>query len=307
MERALYGTDGFYRQDGPGPAGHFRTSVHASPLFAGAVHALAVAEGLTTVVDVGAGRGELLTALHALDPDLRLHGVEVAARPTDLVPAIGWSSSAQALPEDTDVLVVANEWLDNVPLDVVELTPAGPRLVEVAVDGRERLGSPPSAKDARWLADWWPLTEVGARAEVGRARDEAWAAVVSSVRRGVAVAVDYAHDRGTRPALGSLTAYRRGRQVPPVPDGTCDLTAHVALDACAAAGEGAGATSTVLTTQAEALRGLGVAAHGTRPGREAAEGDPAGYLRALARTGEASELTDPAGLGGFGWLQQTTH
>ena len=38
--------------------------------------------------------------------------------------------------------------------------------------------------------------------------------------------------------------------------------------------------------------------------REEAERDPAGYLAALARAGEAAELTDPGGLGGFGWLVQ---
>jgi SAM-dependent MidA family methyltransferase len=152
------------------------------------------------------------------------------------------------------------------------------------------------------VADWWPLTEVGARAEVGRSRDEAWARVVGSVRRGAVVAVDYAHDRSARPTRGSLTAYRNGQQIPPVPDGTCDLTAHVALDACAAAGEAAGATATVLTTQADALRRLGV--DGARPERGEAAADPAGYLTRLGRAGEAAELTDPGGLGGFGWLLQ---
>ena len=298
-ERALYGPGGFYRREGPGPAGHFRTSVHASALFAAAVRELVRSCGLTTVVDVGAGRGELLVAIRAIDPELRLHGVELADRPADLPPEITWSAS---VPETTGALVVANEWLDNVPLDVVELTPDGLRVVEVSADGRERLGGPAPAEDARWVADWWPLDQVGSRAEVGRSRDEAWAQVVSSVRRGVAVAVDYAHHRGGRPISGSLTAYRHGRQVPPVPDGSCDLTAHVALDACAAAGEAAGATGTVLTTQAEALRALGVAV--ARPTRELAVAEPAGYLAALAHAGEAAELTDPAGLGGFGWLVQ---
>ncbi len=38
MENALYGPGGFYvRPGGPGPAGHFRTSVHASGLYAAAV------------------------------------------------------------------------------------------------------------------------------------------------------------------------------------------------------------------------------------------------------------------------------
>ncbi|NEB77546.1 hypothetical protein G3I40_20315, partial [Streptomyces sp. SID14478] len=53
------------------------------------------------------------------------------------------------------------------------------------------------------------------------------------VERGLAVAVDYAHARGTRPPFGTLTGFRAGRETAPVPDGTCDLTAHVALDACA--------------------------------------------------------------------------
>src|SRR5579884_3322288 len=72
MERALYGRDGFYR-GGQGPAAHFRTSVHASPLFATAVVRLLreVDEALgrpdeIALVDVGAGRGELLDAVRAL-------------------------------------------------------------------------------------------------------------------------------------------------------------------------------------------------------------------------------------------------
>lgn len=42
-ETALYGDGGFYRspvRSPDGPAGHFRTSVHASPLFARAVAGL---------------------------------------------------------------------------------------------------------------------------------------------------------------------------------------------------------------------------------------------------------------------------
>lgn len=65
MDRALYGPGGFFVA-GAGPAGHFRTSVHASPAFARAL--LRVVEHVDAalgrpsrldVVDVGAGRGEL--------------------------------------------------------------------------------------------------------------------------------------------------------------------------------------------------------------------------------------------------------
>jgi hypothetical protein len=59
--------------------------------------------------------------------------------------------------------------------------------------------------------------------------------------------------------------------VPPRPDGSMDLTAHVAIDAVAAAG------TAVLTTQHEALAALGVTNR---------------------------ELLDPGALGGFAWLVQ---
>ena len=76
----------------------------------------------------------------------------------------------------------------------------------------------------------------------------------------------------------------------------------MALDACAAAGTAAGATQTVLTTQRAALRALGLS--GRRPPLSQADRDPAGYLTALRLAAEEAELTDPAGLGGFGWLVQ---
>jgi SAM-dependent MidA family methyltransferase len=303
METALYGADGFYLRP-EGPAGHFRTSAHASPRFAAALVELAETCGLTTVVDVGAGRGELLRAVCELRPGWRLVGVELAARPDGLPSGIEWWTE---LPQVEAALLVANEWLDVVPLDVVELSADGPRGIEVdPASGDERPGPPPSDADLAWLARWWPLEHVGARAEVGRLRDDAWAAAVASLGRGVAVAVDYAHDRAGRTsgayAGGTLTGYRAGRQVRPVPDGSCDLTAHVALDACAAAGEAAGATATALLPQRDALRALGVS--GALPAYELARSDPQGYVAAVAGANEEAELLAPEGLGGFTWLVQ---
>jgi SAM-dependent MidA family methyltransferase len=303
MQAALYGERGFYRRP-EGPAGHFRTSVHASLHGSGhlarALLRLARAAGLDAVVDVGAGRGELLRTLHELDPALRLHGVEVAARPDDLPEALTWSAEVRV---DRPALLVANEWLDNVPVEVVERTRDGVRLVLVdPATGKEQLGGPPAGEDAAWLARWWPLADAqpGDRAEVGRSRDEAWAAAVGALPAGLAVAVDYAHSRENRPPFGTLTGFRAGREVRPVPDGSCDVTAHVALDACAAAGEQAGATTTVLTTQRAALHALGV--RGERPPLELARSEPVAYLRKLAAATEAAELTAAGGLGDFGWL-----
>lgn len=300
-ERALYGPGGFYLRP-EGPAGHFRTSVHASPLFAGAVARLLgqVAqalggEGEVALVDVGAGRGELLTGVLAAVPGglaVRAYAVERADRPAGLDPRIEWTDR---IPEGVRGLLFANEWLDNVPVDVAQADEAGvARYVEVRADGAERLGAEVTGPDAEWLRRWWPLREPGERAEIGRPRDEAWAAAVSCLAAGTAVAVDYGHVRDTRPPFGTLTGFRDGREVAAAPDGSCDVTAHVAMDAVAG---GAGE----LVTQREALRELGVS--GERPALALASSDPAGYVRALASAGEAAELTARGGLGDFLWLR----
>ncbi|MFD6531991.1 SAM-dependent methyltransferase [Streptomyces sp. NPDC060184] len=308
-QAALYGDRGFYRRP-EGPAGHFRTSVHASPLFASAVARLlaetAAELGTDTVdlVDMGAGRGELAAGVLAAAPaGLRItaYAVEVADRPAGLDHRIEWCAR---LPQGVTGLLFANEWLDNVPLDVVEADADGTvRYVRVRpTDGAERLGDPVSGADARWLERWWTPAGPGDRAEIGLPRDLAWAAAVGSLAAGRAVAVDYAHVRGARPPFGTLTGFRAGREVDPVPDGSCDLTAHVALDACAAAGAPPGGPAPELLDQRTALGRLGV--FGGRPPLALASTDPAGYVRALAAAGEAAELTARGGLGDFGWLVQ---
>ncbi|MFE7841227.1 SAM-dependent methyltransferase [Streptomyces sp. NPDC057474] len=307
VEEALYGPEGFYLRP-EGPAGHFRTSVHASPLFAAAVARLLcrVDEALGRpgelgFVDMGAGRGELVSGvLDALPTDVssrtRAYAVELAERPRDLDHRIEWLTEP---PKGVTGLLFANEWLDNVPVEVVEVDAAGvARLVLVRGDGSELLGEPVGGEEAEWLGRWWwpSAPEEGLRAEVGLPRDRAWAAAVASVERGLAVAVDYAHLAGARPPFGTLTGFREGRETTPVPDGSCDITAHVALDACALPGAR-------LLTQREALRALGVAAG--RPPLSLATTDPAAYVRALAGAGEAAELTAFGGLGDFGWLMQS--
>jgi SAM-dependent MidA family methyltransferase len=299
MADALYGEDGFYRHSGA-PAAHFRTSAHASPSWAGAIATLAgrAAERMPesaafTVVEVGAGGGELLGGLAVRVPsEWRLVGVDVCPRPAGVPERVEW---AEQLPASFDGVLIAVEWLDVVPVDVVERTDDGGRLVEVSADGAERLGAVADIDASQWLERWWPLAEVGDRAEIGSTRDDAWADACSHLRRGVAVAVDYAADP-RRDVAGTLTGYRDGRQVLPVPDGSCDITAHVLMQSCAAAVTDA---DTRLLTQREALRSLGVTAE-----RPAYGGDPREYLAALQAVGEAAELLDPHGLGGFTWLVQ---
>ena len=385
MQTALYGPAGFYARGEP-PSRHFRTSAHVSPAYAGAilrllreVDAALGQPARLDLVDVGAGRGELLGQLLGLIDgatgagldtrdsglagrgggvdardgglagrdgvptarddrrdarddrldaragglDARAGGlagrdgvstarddglatrvvaraVEITPRPDGLDPRIHWQAS---LPDAITGLMIASEWLDNIPLDVAELTPDGPRLVLVDTEtGEERPGPPPRPADLAWSRAWWPLHTPGDRAELGRARCQAWAWVVRRITRGLAVAADYGHLRAARPRHGTLTGYRDGRVVRAIPDGSRDITAHVALDACAAAGRAVCATATMLTTQRQALRALGVTGH--RPPVAQAGGDPLGYARALGQASDEAELIDAHGLGAFGWLIQ---
>ncbi len=314
MNESLYGVAGFYRRE---PAEeHFRTSVSASPLFADSLVTLVLTVDAALggpdplqIVDVGAGDGALLTRLlHALPADVRsrveVTAVEIREQPPGLDPQIHW---VRSLPHRVVGVILANEYLDNVSCDVVEVSAGSRRYVVVNSEGTESLGEELTAADATWLDEWWPLDTEGSRAEVGSQRDDAWREIVRSLERGAALAIDYGHVRVERAdgafPLGSLTGYRDGYQVVPTPDGTCDITAHVAMDACAEAGTHTGITASTLTRQAQALKKLGLTTQ--PPLLELAHTDPAEYVRQLSASSAAVELADPASLGGFWWLLQT--
>ncbi|GAA1661557.1 SAM-dependent methyltransferase [Glycomyces endophyticus] len=295
MTRALYGPQGFYRRELP--AHHFATSAQTRA-FAAAVAVLADHTDTRlghpdafTIVDVGAGGGDLLAHLAALLPArIRLAAVELRPRPAGLPARIEW------LPEPPDRwtgLLLACELLDNVPCDVAVVDPVGERRYEeVDARGATRTGARLDEADEQWLDRWWPVREPGARAEIGRPRDAAWRDLTARLDHGTALAVDYGHTRTARPEGGTLTGFRDGRDTAPVPDGACDLTAHVAVDAVGA---------DRVERQRDALLALGVRAE--RPPIGLAHRAPVEYALALAKAGEAARLTDPAGLGGHLWMR----
>jgi SAM-dependent MidA family methyltransferase len=293
MSDALYGDAGFYLAAGT-PGRNFRTAAHTSSHWAAAIHSLAASidESLGrpdafTVVDVGAGGGELLAALAEVAPQRwSLCGVDLAPRPALLPERVTWRREP---PQNLVGLLIAVELLDVVPIDVAVLTGDGPRLVTVSSAGNEQIGSAIGDRDAEWLRTWWPLDDVGDRAEIGWPRDDMWRSLTLLLDRGVALAIDYAAVP-SRDVAGTLTGYRDGHQRLAVPDRRSDLSAHVCFDSLRAEGD-------VVLSQREALQALGVS--GRRP---TYDGDASAYLAALSSAGAAAELLDPFGLGAFTWL-----
>lgn len=200
---------------------HFTTSIdvgdHLARMLLRRCRAAADRHGMAEpwIVDVGAGSGRLLRQLlHLGFPGQRLLGIDVRSAPGDL--PVNWIQGVapQCVPRLRGLLV-AHEFLDDVPADLVE---AGRVLT---VDGAP--GPPASAADLQWLAEW----KGGDSGLVGRHRDAAWAALVGRVEVGEAVAVDFWDGAGP-------VGHRTGRRLPASPDPHSDISAGVELRSCRA-------------------------------------------------------------------------
>jgi SAM-dependent MidA family methyltransferase len=302
---AAYGEGGFWHTEAA--ENHFRTAATSTALLAAAISQLLCDHRhITDVVELGAGNGRLLTDLAARRPDLTLSGVDQRARP-DMLPAqVDWrrdlwdvgthrwttGKAAELLAGlDRPTLVVCIEWLDDLPCPVASWADRRLRAIEVSCSGAERWGGALQPDESAWCRRWWP---VGTRVEVGTTRDCAWADAVRQLGRvgGLALVVDYGHVRSQRPLAGSLASYHRGNQVRPAPSRDANLTAAVAIDSLAAAGERHGAVTLALLRQAEALDAL------------LPPPAPADTLTALVARSEHAALVNRSVWGDQWWLLQ---
>jgi SAM-dependent MidA family methyltransferase len=256
---SAYGTQGYWQT--ARPREHFRTASTSTPLLAELVVALLQAlPQIEAVVEVGAGDGWLLADLAAARPELALSAIEIRDRPARYPPQVSWvrdtwdvgsgqwrSGHAPALLArlDRPTLIVCVEWLDDLPCQIGARDRTDWRVLEVGPEGNERFGALLDPDDQVWAQRWWPT---GRRVEIGRSRDQAWAAAIAPLRRhgGLGLLIDYGHTSEARPVDGSLTGYQAGRQVDPLPSPELNLTAHVAVDSVAAAGESVGADTLML-------------------------------------------------------------
>jgi SAM-dependent MidA family methyltransferase len=315
----------------PTRTGDFLTAPELHPVF-GATLSRQVAEawerlgrpGPFTIVEYGAGAGTLaLAILSGLRDDgspladvLRYAPVEVSAhRLAELRERTASAGLALVDPaglEDDPIsgVVVANEFLDALPVHALEIREGQPREVHVRIAGdgtfEEVLGDPVDPAVAERLAALAAggvhLAE-GQRLEV-RPAVAPWAAEVADLlAAGLVLVLDYgaaaADLYGPRRRAGTLMTYRGhvadGSPAAPYRDiGERDLTAHVDTTALGAALGAAGLDVLGETSQAELLVGCGL-----EDLLQRAQGRASSAAAALELRSAVMRLLDPRHLGGF--------
>jgi SAM-dependent MidA family methyltransferase len=268
---------GYYMTRDPfGAAGDFTTAPEISQIFgeliglwaAGIWQAMGQPAQLR-LIELGPGRGTLMAdvlraakVLPAFRDALSVHLVETspalrAVQATTLAGAAGpvWHDTiASAL--DGPAIILANEFLDALPLDQFVMTESGwrERLVGLDEDGSLAFGL--AAGDAG----------LGVAAPVGSVFEQPTIAldIVSAIAHhladngGAALFIDYG---ATRSGLGdTLQALRSHAFVDPLAEpGEADLTVHVDFARMAQAGLAAGAAAHGPATQRDFLLALGLA------------------------------------------------
>ncbi|MET0251623.1 MAG: SAM-dependent methyltransferase [Novosphingobium sp.] len=261
-------------RDPLGGAGDFVTAPEVSQMFGELVglwltdiwhRAGAVAP--VRYVELGPGRGTLardaLAAAARFGLTPAIHFVEgspaLRGRQRALFPAATWHESLADVPDDAALLVVANEFLDALPVRQLVRTPAGWRERMVGLqDGALAFVAGDQPMDAA-LPSHLREAPVGAIVETSPAAVAVVGELAGRLARqgGAALLIDYGH---AAPRLGStLQAVRGHARVDPfATPGEADLTAHVDFATLAATAEAHGACWLGTSAQGAWLGAMGI-------------------------------------------------
>lgn len=232
------------------PSWHFDTpSTLCAAALGALIHRWRARLGLRSLIEVGYGDGRILTECSRRDPSMASCGIDVRNIPTDAAwrqitarwdPVSEQWIGADIPLGDAPVLVIAVEWLDDLPGSLI--TAAG-----LGEDNPDTTAINDLTPDQRaWLARWWPNQSPGDMAVIGNQRDRAWRWWATRLAPGSVLAtIDYGHLAHQRPRDGGVSAHRHGERVRPGP-GT-NVTASVAIDAVAQAVEDVGAQRLLCT------------------------------------------------------------
>lgn len=333
-----HATGGYYTgpRARPTRGGDFLTAPELHPVF-GAALSRQVAEAWErlgrpdrfTLVEYGAGAGTLaLSVLAGLRDDRSPLADALVYAPIELNPhrlaELDERAASAGLPlveprtdrAHTDGAapvagaVLANEFLDALPVHVVEIHEGRPREVHVCVKAAgefEELllapSTPAIAVRLDALAAAGATFEEGQRAELCLGLDEWVADVAATLSSGLVLVIDYGAPAprlyGPRHRAGTLMTYR-GHAADGSPDapyrdiGERDITAHVDTTTLARLLDAAGFDVHGETTQAELLVGCGLEDLLERERTRAVDAAAALLLRSAVM-----RLLDPRHLGGF--------
>jgi NADH dehydrogenase [ubiquinone] 1 alpha subcomplex assembly factor 7 len=259
-------------------------------------------------VEAGPGRGTLARdALRAarrfgLAPAVHLIEASPVLREAQraLLPGAEWHHDLAALPDDGPLLVVANEYLDALPVRQLVRIEAGwrermvafedGRFVAVAGDRPMDAAVPPERRTAPpgTIIETCPGAAAAVQAVAQRL----------AAQGGAALFIDYGF---TFPATGSsLQAVRAHAKVDPFVDpGEADLTALVDFAALAEVAQAAGARWLGTTEQGAFLTALGIGARANV--LSGAAPDQAAALERLTGAAQMGVLFKVMGLAGSGW------
>jgi SAM-dependent MidA family methyltransferase len=319
MDLALYGPAGFFATATlrSQRSGDFLTSPEVSPLFGEMLARYVEREHRRlgepfTLVEVAGGSGSLLRPLLAAQP-VTTWAVEVSppARQAlaTLVGAERVVADAAEIPDPLKGVVLANEFVDNLPMAIAQLGESGWRERWVGIEDGALVfvDARPRPEVEAWLTRWAGTNEVGAWVEVQLAAAAWLQSMVKRLVAGSVVLIDYGDTMENlvpRRRDGTLRTYRAHHLGPHPLDepGATDITADVNFTALADVAREAGAT-VAIHRQDDFLSELGLRAELSSLRRLelelAREGDPIERLRVRTRKTEAETLLHPRGLGDF--------
>ena len=284
MELALHAPGLGYYSAGArkfGMAGDFVTAPELGNLFGRTLARQAaqiLREGITSIVELGAGSGRLACDLLAqlamleclpqryliLETSAELKERQRALLQREmprLAPRISW---LDALPESLDALVIGNEVLDAMPVHVVRTSADGIDELGVTANGGKFEWSAKPAAGALLTAATELKLAPGYVTEIHLAA-HAWVrSLAASLLHGVALLIDYGfaareyyHPQRTTGTL--MCHYRHRAHADPLClTGLQDITAHVDFSAVAHAGTAAGLDLLGYTSQAQFLINCGI-------------------------------------------------
>jgi SAM-dependent MidA family methyltransferase len=280
---------GYYvTRDPLGRAGDFITAPEISQMFGeliglwcADVWARMGSPGEVRLVELGPGRGTLMAdALRALKvvPALRsrlgVHLVETspalrerqrAALTGSGVP-VAWHARLEEVPAGP-TLLIANEFLDALPITQLVRTPSGWHERQVGLDGEGRLafGLSPGRYPEAAVPAPFRAAPTGSLIELSPERAAIARAIAGRVAAhgGAALLIDYGHAQS---GIGDTFQAVKGHAFadPLAEPGEADLTSHVDFAALAAAAREAGARVQGPVTQGDFLNALGIGARAAR-------------------------------------------